>query len=168
MVRPDYKEFLHSAKGSTWEDHKYIKRVNGTYYYPDGYEGGRHLPDSEKSSESTKEEKTDELKEETSKLDLSETDVENLAKEVIRGNFGNGQERKDLLGENYAEIQKRVNEIMKSTSVGSKKVSEVSDGAFKKVEEIAKKVSSSTTSKVHSGVDLDQVLSVHKNKKDRG
>ena len=30
----------HSAKGSTWKDHKYIKRVNGTYFYPKGYKGG--------------------------------------------------------------------------------------------------------------------------------
>lgn len=40
--------FLHSAKGTVWKDHKYIKRVNGIYYYPDDYEGGRHLPDSKK------------------------------------------------------------------------------------------------------------------------
>lgn len=32
-------------------------------------------------------------------------DVENLAKEVIKGNFGNDQQRKDLLGENYDKIQ---------------------------------------------------------------
>ena len=32
----------HSAKGSTWKDHKYIKKVDGTYYYPKGYKGGKH------------------------------------------------------------------------------------------------------------------------------
>lgn len=50
MIRPNYKYFIrskpifiasqhieHSAKGSTWEDHKYIKRIDGTYYYPDNY-----------------------------------------------------------------------------------------------------------------------------------
>lgn len=92
----------HSAEGSSWEKHKYIKKVDGTYYYPDSYKDGRHLPDNEKS-------------------DLSETDVENLAKEVIRGNFGNGQERKDLLGKNYESIQQRVNEIL-SNPAGSKKL----------------------------------------------
>lgn len=40
----------HSAKGSTWEEHKYIKRVDGTYYYPDNYEGGRHISDLEEKS----------------------------------------------------------------------------------------------------------------------
>lgn len=38
-----FRRLQHSAKGSTWEDHKYIKRINGVYYYPDSYEGGRHL-----------------------------------------------------------------------------------------------------------------------------
>lgn len=114
MIRPDYRDFRtrsqsfrHSSEGSSWKKHKYIKRVDGTYYYPDSYEGGRHLPDGETES--------------NSKIDISKNDVENLAKEVIRGNFGNGQERKDLLGENYEEIQKRVNELMKG-SAGSKTI----------------------------------------------
>lgn len=44
----------HSAKGSTWEEHKYIKRDDGVYYYPDGYEGGRHLGDGEKADSKDK------------------------------------------------------------------------------------------------------------------
>ena len=172
MIRPVYRDirirsqFLqHSSKGSSWKKHKYIKRVDGTYYYPDSYEGGRHLPDGEKyksmedelfeklknSSDKDigqklrgsfdkvlleqmgvdwtklpKEEvdrmqrnlidRFEEKTESNSKIDLSENDIEKLAKEVIRGNFGNGQERKDLLGENYEEIQKRVNELMKGTA----------------------------------------------------
>lgn len=38
----DYIE--HSAKGSQWEKHDYITVKDGKYYYPDSYEGGRHLP----------------------------------------------------------------------------------------------------------------------------
>ena len=45
---------IHSAKGSTWEEHKYIKRDDGVYYYPDSYEGGRHLPDGEKADSKDK------------------------------------------------------------------------------------------------------------------
>ena len=51
---------IHSQKGSEWKDHKYVKREgtsgkledDGKYYYPDSYEGGRHLPkgDSQRSS----------------------------------------------------------------------------------------------------------------------
>lgn len=203
----------HSAKGSTWENHKYIKRIDGTYYYPDSYEGGRHLPDEEKNDSDPHEDDvisklesmtgmtreslielrelsrkgeydSDEFKEmlniisegdpqqinkiidlleqERNKVVLSPNDIENLAREVIRGNFGSGQERKDLLGENYEEIQKRVNELMKG-STGSKKISEASEESIKKVEEVAKKVSTPTTnSNVHSGIDINKVLSVYK------
>lgn len=37
MVRPDYKAFQvlsHSAKGTTWGKHKYIRKENGRYIYP--------------------------------------------------------------------------------------------------------------------------------------
>lgn len=228
MVRPNYRDFRrsqfvltsgqhleHSAKGSTWENHKYIKRIDGTYYYPDSYEGGRHLPDGEKGDDSSDDDDvisklenmtgmtresllelrelsrkggydspefkemlsilsegdeeqakkmTDLLKQEGTGTSLSSNDIENLAAEVIRGNFGNGQERKVLLGENYAEIQKRVNELMKG-STGSKKVSEASEESVKKVEEAAKNASTSASdSKVHSGVDMDKVMNVYKKK----
>lgn len=260
MIRPNYGEFRrskfiieqkehlsHSAKGSVWEDHKYIKRVDGTYYYPDSYEGGRHLPEgsSEESKEAAefnskqaatefnkflkqlsdagqayfgnkdewaamsleefkdlykdilgrdpeKELSNKALKEmfESAKRQntgqekpystggnkLSNTDVENLAKEVIRGNFGVGSERKELLGENYAEVQKRVNELMRG-STGSRKTSEVSSESIKKAESAAEKASSSETkpkssssgsgNKIHSGVDMDRVLNVYDKKRKR-
>lgn len=230
MIRPNYRDFRrgsqfivetgthleHSAKGSTWEDHKYIKRIDGTYYYPDNYEGGRHLPEGDKDKKETSMEDDlfeklkdfagDELdsqlrgsfdkilrdklgvdwttlpKEEVDKMqrslidrlkgfekgsstggkiELTKNDVENLAKEVIRGQYGDGQTRKDLLGENYAEVQKRVNELMKG-STGQKKVSEATQESVKKAEEAAKKVDDS---KIHSGVDMDKVQSVYRNKK---
>lgn len=37
MTRPDYREIQylsHSAKGSTWSKHKYIRKENGRYVYP--------------------------------------------------------------------------------------------------------------------------------------
>jgi hypothetical protein len=40
--------------------------------------------------------------------------VEEKVKQVIRGDFGNGLERKQALGEDYAEIQAKVNEIYKN------------------------------------------------------
>lgn len=258
MIRPNYKDFRrskfvvtsgqcleHSAKGSTWEEHKYIKRIDGTYYYPDSYEGGRHLPDGEKRKASSDEKDKDKLSsEEASKLNqkvyedlisghlyldddvkdfkkfkemleesygidaskykdsdlkniqkglnngvdpddekapnLSDNDVENLAKEVIRGKFGVGQQRKDLLGENYGKVQKRVNELMKG-STGKKKVSSASKSSIKTAEEAAKKASSSDNtkkkekstmtkntkkekSKTVSGVDMDKVLGIYKKK----
>lgn len=220
MVRPNYRwfrrsqfviekgEYLeHSAKGSEWEEHKYIKRIDGTYYYPNSYKGGRHLPDSEKKDDTEEKDKksvkemedslfdkikdraydnpkemlrdnfdevlkdqldvdwttlpkedvdemqrnlldrlmklgpaySDKKSEKSSEVDLSEKDVENLAKEVVEGKFGNGEKRKELLGENYDKIQKRVNELV-STPVGNQKVSSGSKQSVSKVETIAKKI----------------------------
>ncbi len=52
MIRPNYRDYrgtelllVHSAEGSSWKKHKYIKRIDGTYYYPRSYQGGRHLPE---------------------------------------------------------------------------------------------------------------------------
>ena len=41
-----------------------------------------------------------------------EKDVETLAHEVIEGKYGNGEERKQALGDRYAKVQARVNEIL--------------------------------------------------------
>lgn len=153
----DFRQFygtgiflLHSAKGSTWEDHKYIKRIDGTYYYPDSYEGGRHLPDGEKSAQNEEPPEVDEL---------TENDVETLANEVIRGNFGNGQIRKDLLGENYQKVQDRVNEIM--ATYGSTAMTEVPEEVVEVGEKAVKKTTSTSTSK---GIDMEKVLSVYRKK----
>ena len=53
--------------------------------------------------------------------------VDELAREVIRGDWGNGQDRKDKLtaaGYNYSEVQGRVNEILRS-NVSSAPASDV-------------------------------------------
>lgn len=226
MVLPDYRNFVgsqfiisstskvvHSAKGSTWEDHKYIKRIDGTYYYPDSYEGGRHLPDG--GSDESKEIKDSEdtiskledmtgmkreslielrdlgrkngydsndfkelldtlsegdpdqakkmvklLKSDTSSETegaLSSTDIENLAQEVIRGNFGNGQQRKELLGDSYEQVQKRVNELLKGP-LGSKKMSDISEETKSKAKKMVEKASTAL-------INMKTVLSVYNKKK---
>lgn len=144
-------QIIHSAKGSTWEDHKYLKRIDGTYYYPDNYEGGRHLSDLEEKDEDTNKKE---------KLDLTKNDIESLAREVMGGNFGNGQIRKDLLGANYQEVQNRVNEILKS-KIGSTKISEVKEEVKTSGEKAMKKA---TTTKTSKSVDLDQAWSVYRKK----
>lgn len=39
-------------------------------------------------------------------------DIDDLARRVIRGEFGNGQERRDRLGANYDAVQARVNQML--------------------------------------------------------
>lgn len=40
--------------------------------------------------------------------------IEEQAKQVIRGNFGNGEERKQKLGAAYSEVQRKVNEMYRT------------------------------------------------------
>jgi hypothetical protein len=158
-MRPDFRNYrgvglvalVHSAKGSTWEEHKYIKRLDGTYYYPDSYKGGRHLDNSDSSSEVENEES----------FTLTSDEIDSLAKEVIRGNFGNGDERKEAIGEHYQEIQNRVNELMKSMTTSTTKISEASEEVVDSgTKAVTKAVSTSTT----KGIDLEKVYNVYRNK----
>lgn len=56
----------------------------------------------------------------TEQIDLSGKTIEELAKEVIEGKYGNGEVRKIALGTKYDEVQKKVNELLKPpTSIES-------------------------------------------------
>lgn len=46
---------------------------------------------------------------------IKEKSTEELAREVIEGKYGNGEDRKSALGDRYAEVQARVNEILAPT-----------------------------------------------------
>lgn len=222
-MRPDFRNFrgvgrstlIHSAKGSTWENHKYIKRIDGTYYYPDSYEGGRHLPDGEKKDSSSDDSVLDKLEDLTgmkregltnllklsrdkgydskefkellgilsegdedqaekmvnlmkgggsssSSNSLSSNDVEALAMEVIRGNFGDGQVRKDLLGEYYKEVQTRVNEIL-GASTGTTKMEAISEAVAEAGEKAVEKAVSSAVATSPS-LDYETIFGVYRKK----
>lgn len=178
---------FHSAKGSTWEEHKYIKRLNGTYYYPDSYKGGRHLPEASKKAKSRGQGSKDSDQQEETKgktetsgtsemnspLDideLKEEDIATLATEVIRGNFGNGDVRKELLGKHYQQVQDRVNEIYRSGSlnqpINSQSLSakkEAGERALKAVYDKLDKIDQrdSGSKKKSQGIDLAKVYSVY-------
>lgn len=184
MIRPDFREFRnstviikddsnlchsakgspryfnsqdkvsHSAEGSSWKDHKYIKKIDGVYYYPIGYKDGRTVDELKSVDNKNKESEINEVKKNfdqylakrgidwrtlpKEEVDQMQRDIikqlesgketgtdektsDDLAKDVISGKLGNGEDRKKLLGEKYEEVQKRVNELMKG-STGSKKI----------------------------------------------
>lgn len=52
-------------------------------------------------------------------------DIESLARAVIRGDYGNGADRKARLGAQYEAVQKRVNEILLGTPAIGKSVDEL-------------------------------------------
>lgn len=57
--------------------------------------------------------KYDDVEDVENSVDNSKT-IEELAKEVIAGKYGNGNDRKNKLGNLYEEVQKRVNEMLKN------------------------------------------------------
>lgn len=160
MVRPDFRDFIHvrkllvhSAKGSEWEEHMYVKKVDGDYYYPAGYENGRTV-DSLKESGSGESDSD------------SEDDTDDMTLRAIRGDFGNGQVRKDLLGEDYDRIQSRVNELMRSGNYGSISISSASEEVIESGKEAAEKAVKKVDKTVaEKGIDMDKVLSVYRKKR---
>ena len=63
---------------------------------------------------------------------LSDKDKENLSNMVIRGEFKNGKDRKELLGDHYQEIQDIVNQKLKNKTKSNKE--EASKSVDKKSE----------------------------------
>lgn len=51
---------------------------------------------------------------------VDNSEIEKLAREVIEGKYGNGEERRQKLGSLYNEVQKRVNEILKGNITSEK------------------------------------------------
>lgn len=206
ITKPPIEQLLmHSGvKGMEWKNHKYIRKANGEYYYPEGsYRGAKfseykkgdsdfdrknfseknRVGDSEfffftrpdgkvvvleedmkwELPEGTKltPEMTKRLEEfnkdgnlhgedwnraameaitgQQSDGKLSDKDKEDLSNMVIRGEFNNGKDRKDLLGEHYQEIQDLVNQKLKgkssSKSETSKSEEETKDDSDYEVKE---------------------------------
>ena len=52
----------------------------------------------------------------TSNTDIANKSVDELAKEVIAGKYGNGDTRKNALGSRYSEVQAKVNEMLAGNS----------------------------------------------------
>lgn len=147
IVRRVKNEIRHSAKGSTWKDHKYIKKVGDKYVYADTQNGEGDEEDNKTTSsgdsaetekektESSETDKDEGTEGEDSETSEEEFDLEEMANKVIRGEFGNGADRKELLGESYDEIQNRVNEILLGESYINKKLKEAEKSKTKDSEE---------------------------------
>jgi hypothetical protein len=83
---------------------------------------------------------------ETETINLNPEELYDMAIDVIRGNWGNGQERKDRLGEadyDYQTIQDKVNEIL----LGTKTSDDYTDNSGSTVEtlDLSEEVEQSTT-----------------------
>ena len=72
-------------------------------------EAEQKAKEAQEQAAKEQEEKKDETQNEGP---LSEEQVQDYARRVIRGEFGNGQERKDKLGDKYAQVQALVNAML--------------------------------------------------------
>lgn len=114
-----------SDKNYTAEEKAKEKKYNHEYYMKNKEKWGVKDDGKEESKSENKDSKeTSEAKTETEEKKTeadAEFDVDAAAMDVIRGKYGNGQERKDELGEDYEIVQKRVNELMKEMGLTGKK-----------------------------------------------
>lgn len=101
---PDFRQFkgtqtvlIHSAKGSEWEEHKYVKKIGSAYYYPVGYDKGRtidQLTDSKKTGSKTTK-KEEEKKTSDSTTVFGSNDTKDWEKRVM-DKVGKGMSDKEL------------------------------------------------------------------------
>ena len=61
------------------------------------------------------------------KRETETVDIDDLINRTIHGEFGNGQERREKLGSNYDEVQKRVNKILNGSQNESVKKVDIDD-----------------------------------------
>lgn len=87
----------------------------------------------------------DDIKNLESAIDLNSTErstvINNLAIRVIKGDFGDGEDRKKKLGKYYSEIQKKVNELIKTMGGGTQS----SGGSYKSTSKKSSNTKSAST-----------------------
>ena len=127
---------IHSAKGTTWKNHKYIKKVGNKYYYKN--EKGELVegdPSDNGDSIETKELTTSSSK--SKKKKSTETDrIKALANKVMAGKLGQNQLRKATSSKDYIKVMNAINSKFKKPS---------SSGSSSKNKEKEKKTSEKKT-----------------------
>lgn len=89
-------------------------KANNTSAYNHDY----YIHHKEKWQDNKDSKTSDNAGDDKSGLKEGDFDIDAAALDVIRGKYGNGQARKDALGDDYEIIQKRVNEMYKSGKFG--------------------------------------------------
>ena len=89
-------------------------KANNTSAYNHDY----YIHHKEKWQDNKDSKTSDNAGDDKSGLKEGDFDIDAAALDVIRGKYGNGQSRKDALGDDYEMIQKRVNEMYKSGKFG--------------------------------------------------
>lgn len=185
------KDIKHSAKGSVWENHKYVKKIDGVYYYPVGYEDGRtidELSDRKKKDDSSKEsnesidKQIDQVKHHFDEYlkergidwrTLPKDEVDEMQRHIVsllegkkEGRESSSSDKSDAkkMAEKLMEAKKESASKNKSTKKESSEKKETEDK--KKEDEEKKKKKSIQTSSTNNKkkVDMSKVWAVYRNK----
>lgn len=131
------KYLRHSAKGSVWENHKYVKKIDGVYYYPVGYEDGRTIDEL-----SDRKKKDDSSKESNESIDKQIDQVKHHFDEYLKER---GIDWRTLPKDEVDEMQRHIVSLLEGKKKGTESSSGDKSDAKKLAEELmnAKKESSS-------------------------
>lgn len=72
--------------------------------------------------------------------EISDKSVDELAREVIAGKYGNGDARRNALGSRYSEVQARVNQILAENNISSSSASSSSSNSSNILELVKKTI----------------------------
>ena len=151
---------IHSAKGTTWRNHKYIKKVGNKYYYKnekgelvegDPSDNGDILTETKESTTSSSKSK---------KKKSTETDrIKALANKVMAGKLGQNQLRKVTSSKDYIKVMNTINsKFKKPSSSGSSSKSKDKEKKKKTSEKktTEKKTSEKKTTEKSNSIEKDK------------
>lgn len=131
MMRPDFKQYRnvlgsenlqHSAKGSVWDKHKYVKKIDSVYYYPVGYEDGRTV--DQLSGNKSKDDKED--SKEKKESSATDKEIERVKKHFDEYLKERGIDWRTLPKEEVDDIQRDiVKQLEKKKAEGGKSTEEL-------------------------------------------
>ena len=148
---------IHSAKGTTWKNHKYIKKVGNKYYYKnekgelvegDPSDNGDFIETKESTTSSSK----------SKKKKSTETDrIKALANKVMAGKLGQNQLRKATSSKDYIKVMNTINsKFKKPSSSGSSSKSKEKEKKTSEKKTKEKKTSEKKTTEKSNSIEKDK------------
>lgn len=150
---------VHSAKGTSWKNHKYIKKVGNKYYYKD--EKGE-LVEGDPSDNGdilteTKESTTSSSKSKKSKKSTETDHIKALANKVMAGKLGQNQLRKATSSKDYIKVMNTINsKFKKPSSSGSSSKSKEKEKKTSEKKTTEKKTSEKKTIEKSNSIEKDK------------
>lgn len=147
---------IHSAKGTSWKNHKYIKKVGNKYYYKD--EKGELVEgdpsDNGDIMTETKESTTSSSK---SKKSTETERIKALANKVMAGKLGQNQLRKATSSKDYIKVMNTINsKFKKPSSSGSSSKSKEKEKKTSEKKTKEKKTSEKKTTEKSNNIEKDK------------